>query len=61
MTGLELEMQFRNISIRKIAKLINKSYYQTGQKIKYNKFSVDEAKTLIKYFNLEFKDLFYEK
>jgi len=61
MTGLEFEMSIRGVKVIQIAKILNISNYQAGQKIKYNKFTILQAKKLIEFFNMKFEDLFYEK
>jgi hypothetical protein len=60
LTGLQKEIKDKKIKIRKLAPILNKSFYYMGQKIKHNNFTVDEAKTLMAFFGKGFNELFYE-
>lgn len=59
MTGLQYELAMRNIKIKELSKVIEKSNYYTGQKLAYNNFSVEEAKKIMDYLKIEnFRYLF---
>lgn len=60
MNKLKLKMDDNQISIKKLAEILDLSAYRCGEKVSKNKFKVKEVNIILKLLDCKYEDLFYE-
>ncbi len=60
MNKLKNKMDEKQLTIKKLAELLNLSAYRCGEKVNINRFKVEEINIILKILDCKYEDLFYD-